>query len=67
MVCTMVLSGPAGCPPQGFPVSAAATNMWAAGVMLVLIATHQPPFFTDGTPNAITKLHKSWVRILKGC
>lgn len=36
--------------------------MWAAGVMLVLVATHQPPFFTDGTPNAITKLHKSWVR-----
>ena len=29
--------------------------------MLVLTATHQPPFFTDGSPHAIDKLHKSWV------
>ena len=49
---------------QGFPVEAAATNMWSAGVMLVLTATHHSPFRADGSPRAIEKLHKSWVRVL---
>lgn len=49
---------------QGFPVDAAASNMWSAGAMLVLTATHHSPFRADGSPRAIEKLHKSWARIL---
>lgn len=53
---------------SGYPITAAAADVWSAGVLLFTIAAKLPPFTSaEGSLRDLTKQHKSWVSLVPCC